>query len=388
MFLLRFHARRLSFMTRLRLGVLAFMTFAAAALAGSFDARAQSQGAASSGFLERLFGREGRAVQRQTQPEETTDGSLQAVQMAPTDLLVRLDRLENQIRQLTGAIEQLQYRNQQLEQQLLRAQDADGRMPDRAAEPGGRSTARMPLPPASPLMPAPPVAAPPQGRRSDAFDPAQNPSAPGAPRGLGTGRPIVVEDESPAGAQGGRGAGAPLDLGTMSAQAASGAVVSPPRSDGTSSGGLPPPPPRNPNATGAPRQQLVMAPSNTPKDEFDLAYGYILRKDYALAEESLRVFLEKYPSDRLSADATYWLGESLFQRHRYRDAAEHFLAVSTKHATLAKAPDALLRLGQSLAALKEKDAACATFAEIGRKYPRASPTVRQSAEREHKRGGC
>ena len=36
-----------------------------------------------------------------------------------------------------------------------------------------------------------------------------------------------------------------------------------------------------------------MAPSNTPKDEYDLAYGYVLRKDYALAEEGLRAFREE-----------------------------------------------------------------------------------------------
>jgi tol-pal system protein YbgF len=157
---------------------------------------------------------------------------------------------------------------------------------------------------------------------------------------------------------------------------------------GVAAGGpLPPPPPRNPNATGAP-QQMVMAPSNSPKDEYDLAYGYVLRKDYALAEEGFRIFLKKHPSDRLTPDAHYWLGESLFQRQRYHDAAESFLTVSTKYDTSGKAPDALLRLGQSLAALNEKEAACATLGEIGRKYPRASVTVKQGVEREQKRVRC
>jgi tol-pal system protein YbgF len=133
---------------------------------------------------------------------------------------------------------------------------------------------------------------------------------------------------------------------------------------------------------------MVMAPTNTPKDEYDLAYGYMLRKDYALAEEALRAFLKKYPSDRMVADASYWLGESLFQRQRYREAAETFLNVSTKFESSGKAPDALLRLGQSLAALKEKEAACTTFGEIGRRYPKASANVRHGAEREQKRLGC
>ena len=96
------------------------------------------------------------------------------------------------------------------------------------------------------------------------------------------------------------------------------------------------------------------------------------RKDYALAEETMRNFAQKYPSDPLIADSQYWLGESFFQRQQYRDAAEAFLGVTTKFDKSAKAPDALLRLGQSLAALKEKEAACAALGEVMRKYPRAS----------------
>ena len=147
---------------------------------------------------------------------------------------------------------------------------------------------------------------------------------------------------------------------------------------------MPPPASRSPNGG----ERLVMAPSTSPKDEYDLAYGYVLRKDYALAEESFRAFLRTYPNDRLAADAHYWLGEALFQRQRYRDAAESFLTVSTRYETAAKAPEAMVRLGQSLAALGEKDAACGTFAEIGRKYPRAGNTVKQMSEREQKRVGC
>ena len=44
-------------------------------------------------------------------------------QTDPGDLTVRLDRMESALRQLTGTIENLQYRNQQLEMQLKRMQD-------------------------------------------------------------------------------------------------------------------------------------------------------------------------------------------------------------------------------------------------------------------------
>ena len=93
---------------------------------------------------------------------------------------------------------------------------------------------------------------------------------------------------------------------------------------------LPPPQVRNAMPPHRRPQLATLPPSASPQDEYDLAYGYVLRKDYALAEQAFRDFLRKYPNERLVPDAQYWLGESLFQRQRYRDAAESFLAVSTK----------------------------------------------------------
>jgi tol-pal system protein YbgF len=215
--------------------------------------------------------------------------------------------------------------------------------------PSRPQAAPPPLPPAGTTAPA---------RRGDAFDPTQHPNAPGAPRALGS---------VPAGAP-------PAGVGVDPHDA----------SIGASPGGQTPP--RNPHPSGA--QVATLPPSQTPKDEYDLAYGYMLRKEYALAEEGFRAFLKKYPNDPMMGDATYWLGESLFQRQHFRDAAEAFLNVSTKFEASARAPDALLRLGQSLAALGEKEAACASLGEIARKFPRASMSLKQSVEREQKRVRC
>jgi tol-pal system protein YbgF len=303
---------------------------------------------------------------------------------------MRIQQLENQLRQLTGQNEELQYRNRQLEDRLKllqgSAQGAPGSppaavQPNIAAAPPMQPNQAYRQPPAQPgydpqvAAPAPivgePQAAPQGRRRGDAFDPGQNPNAPGAPHALGGGQ-LPVAGEEPVGAPGGRGAGEPLDL------ANTGGPRNPP-------GVLPPPPPRNTNGTGA---LATLPPSQTPRDEFDLGIGYMQRKDYALAEQTMRDFAQKYPSDPLAADSQYWLGESFFQRQLYRDAAESFLAVTTKFDKSGKAPDALLRLGQSLAALKEREAACAAFGEVTRKYPRASSGVKQAVDREQKRVKC
>ena len=320
---------------------------------------------------------------------------------------MRIQRLENQLRQLTGQNEELQYRNRQLEERLRQLQGGVQPAPAGPAVPS--NTAAAPASPAyrppqqgaqtqpaygqpqpgyeQPQIAAPPpivqdsaeapVVAQPGRRRGDAFDPSQNPNAPGVPQALGGGQ-LPMPSGPSVGAPGGRAPGEPLDLANTA-----GARYP----QGNPPGNLPPPPQRNSNAN-APGGLTTAPPTASPKDEFDLGIGYMQRKDYALAEETMRNFAQKYPTDPLFGDSQYWLGESYYRRQQYRDAAEIFLGVTTKYAKSAKAPDALLRLGQSLAALKEKEAACAALGEVMRKYPRASAGVKAEVDRELKGLKC
>ena len=308
------------------------------------------------------------------------------------DPQMEIDRLSDQLRKLTGQNEELQHRNQMLEEQLRQLQG--GAAPGAAGAPAARAPANGgPAPyqtqnqqyqnqqPQNPQYQPPQqpayqgqqgapittpyndgqVAPPAGGRHGDAFDPRQNPNAPGAPRALGS-----MRGQSNYAEPGSAQPGAPMSLEN--------------NNYGNNSGAASPP-------TGA-ASLTTAPPTRSPKDEFDLGLGYMQHKDYGLAEETMRNFTVKYPSDRLVGDAQYWLGESLYQRKKYREAAEAFLAVTSKYDKSAKAPDAMLRLGESLSALKEKDAACAAFGEVARKYPHASKSVKQSVARGQKRSGC
>ncbi|MBV9347028.1 MAG: tol-pal system protein YbgF [Pseudolabrys sp.] len=323
------------------------------------------------GFLDNLFSRGEPPQGEQPRGRPGPRAQQEAADEDDSDLVVRIGKLESRIRQLTGELEQQQFRNQQLERELQQYRGGTAAAaPSPAPVTPPRSATAPSTAPGQIAAPAPMVQPPPaaNGRRSDVFDPSQNPNARGAPRALGGGNmpvaaapPLPAEPEVPVGAPGGRGVGAPLDL----------------------SNGQPAAP-----GSAPPAQVATLPPTQTPKDEYDLAYGYVLRKDYALAEQSLRAFVKKYPDDEHVAEAHYWLGETMFQRRNYQGAADSFLLVVRNYDKSPKTPEALLRLGQSLNGLGQKELACASLGEVERKYPRASASVKKAVAAEQKRASC
>ncbi len=286
------------------------------------------------------------------------------------DAIVRLNRLENQMRQLSGQLEQLDYENRQLKDQLRKFQED---VEFRFQEIGGRGGSK-PAPSATPApRPAQPQAQTPPQRRSDVFDPSQDPYAPGAPRPLGTTPPSAPLADTELGGQGGQFA----DIGEL--------IQEEEAAPGAFGGGMPLPQGALPARPGP---SVAATSMGDPRADFDAAYAAFSQRDYDQAEMGFRRFLQSNPRDGLVPEATFWLGETYLQRGRYREAAEQFLNVSADHPSAAKAPDSMLRLGTALNGLGARDRACAVFAELDRKYPQAPANVRQASEREQKRNKC
>ncbi|MBI5012278.1 MAG: tol-pal system protein YbgF [Methylocystis sp.] len=267
---------------------------------------------------------------------------------------MRIDRLERELRRLTGQNEELQHRVQLLEEQL------------RAAKPEPRSEAAPNGPTAPPAVASTaPATSANAGKRGDAFDPAIQPTAPGAPRPLGTTTPSTPLENAarPTGSVTTapvREAGQPLDI-------AHGRLV----------GDQP-----------APAEIAAAPPVAAPKEQYDEAVGALRAGKYEEAEKSLSTFLSKNGKSKLAAAATFNLGESFFLRGRHREAAERYLEISTKYGDSAQAPEALLRLGQSLSAMGAKEQACASYSEINVKFPKAATRIREAAQRESKKIQC
>ena len=296
---------------------------------------------------------------RQSTPPANVPGGGAENPDEAAQLVVRVNQLEEALRQANGRIEELENAQHRLEEQLQKfRQDVEFRLGDRS---GGATpepdVAEAPLASGQPGVPARP-------RRSDAFDPNADPNAPGAPRPLGTtspSTPLVRESPAPS-VREAPSAGAPLELGR---------------------GPAPIPATTGPTIVGS-----GVAMLDQPREQFDAALQAFQARQYPEAEAGFKAFLAANPDHRLTPDALFYIGETYLQRSRPREAAEEYLKVTTNYSKSARAPESMVRLGQTLAALGNSDQACATLTEFGKRYPSASASVKKLAEHEIAKDHC
>lgn len=128
--------------------------------------------------------------------------------------------------------------------------------------------------------------------------------------------------------------------------------------------------------------------SGNYQEDYDGALSHLRRGEHENAERALRLFLDNHGDSDLAGNAQYWLGESYYVREMWRPAAQSFLICVQKYKSGLKAPDCMLKLGMSLAAMGEKDKACKTLSEITKRFPDASQTIQQRARSERQRNNC
>lgn len=236
-------------------------------------------------------------------------------------LEVELSRVQEQLRQLTGRVEEVEHAQRQLERRIdgLVA-DLDARLPG----PGGPA----PQPPALGSVDQPPA----------------RPAVP----------PAKIAPDAAA-RQG-------YVLGTVP----EGALRS-----------------QSPPPVSAP------LPAGGADEEYKRALDLLQAGKWADAEQAFASFVLEYPGDTRAPTASYWQGETYFFRKDYSTAAATFARNYRTYGEAApRAPDNLLKLGMSLAAMGDRDKACQTFAELTKRHPNAPAPIRQALSREKSASGC
>ncbi|WP_284759364.1 tol-pal system protein YbgF [Agrobacterium sp. fls2-241-TYG-188a] len=285
----------------------------------------------------------------------------------------RVQQLEEQIRQLNGRIEEMSFQLLQMQETIRKAQE-DNEFRFQELE-GGKAAA-----PAAPKKKAE----------------ADIPSATGAEDDVAT----IIETPSQGGASMGGGA------------AGAGQMATAPRSNAApgettlgsielDSRGLPVGGSLNPNVNNSagslPGVETGRTSSPDPvntaaltseNDIYQAAYGHVLSGDYKAAEKGFEQYIQGYPKGSKAADANFWLGEAQYSQGKFTDAAKTFLNAHQSYSKSPKAPEMLLKLGMSLAALDNKETACATLREVPKRYPSASKTVLGKVTSEQKRLSC
>jgi len=296
------------------------------ALMGSTSVYAQSSSELNSRLsrLENEIETLNRAVYKGEAPPANFGASESSSQTA--DLLLRVQRLETELRTLTGKVEQQAYDAQQLQIRLdSLAQDSQMRL----------DTIERQLRD----LPAPHAAATPPSNAA--------PSVP--PQGTS---PIISgsqpqQTELP-------------DVLQAPAQAAGDTL----------------PPVADPAAT------LDAATL------YEQGFAQIKAQDFAAAEKSFDAFLKSYPDHALAPNALYWLGETFYVRKDFAKAARVFAQAYQKYPGGPKAADNLLKLGMSLAGGGQKAEACVALAELRKKYPNGPAPVLARGDQEMKTLSC
>ncbi len=290
------------------------------------------------------------------------------------DVMIRINRLENMMRQMQGQIEELQFANQKLQEQVKFLSES----------PAGRQPGQT-----QPSLPAPPAqsganVAPQQPPANTATLPAPaNPPRSGPINLLAVGQapqttqaPQVPQGALPPAGSSGPGA-PPMTLEQAAAAAAAGQVPA----------SATPVAPASAPAASAPVAPAPQQPVEQ-KSNFEIAKELMDAKDYDRAVNVLTGIVEGNPKEPKIPDAMMMLGDAQYRLKRYPEAAQRYLKLAQ---TYPKHPDAALafvRLGQSLNELGQKPQACATFAEFAKRYPNARGAVKQEADRGRKAANC
>ena len=132
----------------------------------------------------------------------------------------------------------------------------------------------------------------------------------------------------------------------------------------------------------------VVLPGETPREQYEYATNLIQRGQYDQAEIALKSFIQQHPKDELTGNAQYWLGETYYVRNDFKNAAVAFAEGYQKYPDSQKAPDNLLKLAMALGQQGQKQNACVALSQLDKRYPSASANIKDRAGRAKKNYGC
>jgi tol-pal system protein YbgF len=298
-----------------------------------------------------------------------------AMAQSASDVAVRIQQLEDQLRRLTGQVEELTFEVKQ-----LRAQSGAAAVPQQSGAvqqliPPAAQAAAQPEPSQQKRLAAASAGMPiPDSNDIEVIDQQPLGAAPALPPQTGEAE-LAASGVQVLGAMDNASA-RPGDGGFQ------GKVLVPPSQQEAGDEVLVQQPDAIENVALAPEASM-----ESPESLYERSNESLLRRQFGEAEAGFSNFLQKYPEHSLAGSAQYWLGETFYAQGDFKRAAANFLQGYKKYPRSRRAPDSLLKLGISLNRLGQAEQACAAYAAVSAEYPKAVDS-RRRAQAESKRAGC
>ena len=280
------------------------------------------------------------------------------------DAELRVQRLEEQIRQLTGRVEEMSFQLLQMQEQLRKTQE-DNEFRFQELEGGGKKKSALDQP--------------------SGQDTANNTSGGQTPEATSQDDTAALDQPMDHSGDSLDDMGTPpIDLGKLKVDGNGNLVGAEPADpDAVASQDLPPP------DTSTTDQTASLDRNNAADgNQYQSAYEHVLAGNYAAAEAGFADFIATNPDSKKIADANFWLGEAQYSQGKFNESAKTFLNAYKTYGKSDKAPEMLLKLAMSLAALDSKDTACATLRQVAKSYPKASRAIITKVASEQKRLSC
>jgi len=253
------------------------------------------------------------------------------------DLAVRMDALEDRIKELQGWVEQVEHRTQTAleEAQVARTEAAEAR--------GEADTARRQAAELASSTEALQRRTREIGARVDRWTPT-------GVRSEAAGAPLTPS--------GSASAAAPSQGGASGAEAGAGAI---------------------PEAPVRPQPAVTQAPNASAGEieAYRAAYAAWRNDDTRACIDQFRQFLQTHESSPFADDAAFWMADCYFKQGDYKTAILRFDDVVSRYPTGNKAADALYRQGEALLRLGPGYAKAAgkAFQRVLREYPESDRAI-------------
>lgn len=133
----------------------------------------------------------------------------------------------------------------------------------------------------------------------------------------------------------------------------------------------PPSPATAPGPVVEPERPREPPKPEGPEQMYNQALATYRGREHGQAVLDFTDFINQYPKHALASNARYWIGESYYAQHDYRQALAEFQKVLDVYTSSRKVPDALVKMGFCYTRLKEPLRAREAWQRVVRDYPAA-----------------